>query len=125
MQVRTTVPVSYTPVGKLSGTESNFIVATLIYFGKWNADENGNPNNVEVGYSYYAFEPSTNEVTSLVKQDKKFLSIDEYNALYDEVFPSLDQSLPQSQKEMLMYYIGLQINVADTFGITLAETEIV
>lgn len=123
MQAKTTVKVDFNIQSKVNSRGHDYIVGILEEYGQWLRDpETGEPTRVRCVYTYYTYDPVTNEATSPpIIMDDYIIGSDDFNNLFAQVEPTIPPNMDENKKIELMYYIGLQINMADTFGIPMTD----
>lgn len=123
MQAKTTVKVNFNIQNRVNSQGNDYVVGILEEYGQWLRDpETGEPTRVRCVYTYYTYDPVTNEATSPpIIMDDFIIDNTEFNTLFAQVEPTIPTEMDEHKKIELMYYIGLQINMAETFNIPMSD----
>lgn len=113
MKIRTTVPVTYN--NGVAGQETGLVTGVL----------QGCNQQLRFGFdSSYMFE-YTSESGQVIANNIYPVSAEETNALYDLVKAKVPKGLNYTDSTTYLYYLGFIIQMAQTFGITADEIEII
>lgn len=113
MKIRTTVPVTYN--NGITGQETGLVTGVL----------QGCNQQLRFGFdSSYMFE-YTSESGQVIANNIYPVSAEETNALYDLVKGEVPSGLNYTDSTTYLYYLGFRIQMAQTFGITTADIEII
>jgi len=123
MQAKTTVKVNFNIQNRVNSQGNDYVVGILEEYGQWLRDpETGEPTMVRCIYTYYTYDPVPNEATSPpIIMDDFIIDNTEFNTLFAQVEPTIPTNMDEHKKIELMYYIGLQINMAETFNIPMSD----
>lgn len=112
MKIKTTIPVTYN--SGIASQEQGLVTGTLrmcmvdLTIGTYNFNYN------------YASETGVN-----LGGNNSSLSSNEINGLYDIVNGSLPTDLSYSDATLFLYYLGMKVKMAETFGISTNDIEII
>lgn len=113
MKIRTTVPVTYN--NGIAGQETGLVTGVL----------QGCNQQLRFGFdSSYMFE-YTSESGQVIANNIYPVSAEETNALYEVVKGEVPSGLNYTDSTTYLYYLGFRIQMAQTFGITTADIEII
>lgn len=113
MKIRTTVPVTYN--NGITGQETGLVTGVL----------QGCNQQLRFGFdSSYMFE-YTSESGQVIANNIYPVSAEETNALYEVVKGEVPSGLNYTDSTTYLYYLGFRIQMAQTFGITTADIEII
>lgn len=129
MYAKTLVKVDFNLQGVVNGKGNDYVIGILQEMGAWLRDfDTGEPLQKRFIYSYYTYDP--NDVTATLTRppiitNEYYVDAATYNTMYAAVEPSVPVGLDQNKKEELMAYMGLSLNMQQTFLIAANEVEIV
>lgn len=113
MKIKTTVPVTYN--NGIAGQETGLVTGTLSSCSQ----------QLRYGFdSNYMFEYSSESGQSIANNMYP-VSAEETNALYEVVKGEVPTDLNYTDSTTYLYYLGMKMKMAETFGITVSDIEII
>ena len=113
MKIKTKIPVTYN--NGITGQETGLVTGTL----------QGCNQQLRFGFdSSYMFEYAS-ESGQVIANNMYPVSAEETNGLYELVKGEVPTDLNYTDQTLYLYYLGMKIKMAETFGISVNDIEIV
>ena len=113
MKIKTTVPVTYN--NGIAGQETGLVTGTL----------QGCNQQIRFGFNSNFMYEYSNESGKVLKNDMYPVTAEETNTLYNLVKLEVPTNLSYTQSTEYLYYLGFRVQMAQLFGISESDIEII
>lgn len=113
MKIKTLIPVTYN--NGITGQETGLVTGNL----------QGCNQQIIFGFNSNFMYEYSNESGKILKNDMYPVTLEETNILYNLVKNEVPTNLSYTDATIYLYYLGFRIQMAQTFGISESDIEII